>query len=95
MATGARYAHVLLVERSRCRLTNYLVARLISSAAAVLLLGGFALTAFVWPGFLRSKDKGGPGGGGNAERITVKLPENVKIVSNVAGLLGGLALWRD
>ena len=34
-------------------------------------------------------------GGGNAERITVKLPENVKIVSNVAGLLGGLALWRD
>src|SRR5437867_2714442 len=34
-------------------------------------------------------------GGGNAERVTVKLPENVKIVSNVAGLLGGLALWRD
>jgi polyphosphate glucokinase len=34
-------------------------------------------------------------GGGNAERITVKLPPNVKIVANVAGLLGGLALWRD
>ena len=34
-------------------------------------------------------------GGGNAARITVKLPENVKIVSNTAGLLGGLALWRD
>ena len=34
-------------------------------------------------------------GGGNATRITVKLPSNVKIVSNVAGLLGGLALWRD
>ncbi len=34
-------------------------------------------------------------GGGNAERATVKLPSNVKIVSNVAGLLGGLALWRD
>jgi polyphosphate glucokinase len=34
-------------------------------------------------------------GGGNAQRITVNLPENVKIVSNVAGLLGGLALWRD
>ena len=34
-------------------------------------------------------------GGGNAARITVKLPPNVKIVSNVAGLLGGLALWRD
>src|SRR5712692_6237858 len=34
-------------------------------------------------------------GGGNAERIIVKLPRNVKTVSNVAGLLGGLALWRD
>lgn len=34
-------------------------------------------------------------GGGNAERITVKLPRNVKVVSNVAGLLGGIALWRD
>src|SRR5256712_1648228 len=34
-------------------------------------------------------------GGGNAARITVKLPRNVKIVSNVAGLLGGLALCRD
>jgi len=34
-------------------------------------------------------------GGGNAARITVKLPENVKIVSNAAGLRGGLALWRD
>ena len=38
---------------------------LICSAAAVLLVGGFALTAFVWPGFLRSSSKtGGPGGGG-------------------------------
>ena len=34
-------------------------------------------------------------GGGNAAHITVKLPENVKTVSNVAGLRGGLALWRD
>ncbi len=34
-------------------------------------------------------------GGGNAERVTAKLPGNVKIVSNVAGLLGGIALWRD
>jgi polyphosphate glucokinase len=34
-------------------------------------------------------------GGGNAARIAVKLPRNVKTVSNVAGLLGGLALWRD
>jgi len=34
-------------------------------------------------------------GGGNAKRVTAKLPRNVKIVSNVAGLLGGIALWRD
>ncbi len=34
-------------------------------------------------------------GGGNAKRITVKLLRNVKGVSNVAGLLGGIALWRD
>ena len=34
-------------------------------------------------------------GGGNARKINVKLPGNVKIVSNVAGLLGGIALWRQ
>jgi polyphosphate glucokinase len=34
-------------------------------------------------------------GGGNAKRIEVELPPNVKIVSNDAGLLGGIALWRD
>ena len=33
-------------------------------------------------------------GGGNARRITLDLPPNVKIISNVAGLLGGIALWR-
>lgn len=33
-------------------------------------------------------------GGGNAERLTVTLPDNVRRVSNVAGLLGGIALWR-
>jgi polyphosphate glucokinase len=33
-------------------------------------------------------------GGGNAERLTVPLPANVRRVSNVAGLLGGIALWR-
>ncbi len=32
---------------------------------------------------------------GNALRVTAKLPRNVKLVSNVAGLLGGIALWRD
>jgi polyphosphate glucokinase len=34
-------------------------------------------------------------GGGNAEKISIELPSNVKLVSNVAGLLGGIALWRD
>jgi len=34
-------------------------------------------------------------GGGNAKVITLKLPENVKIVSNVSGLLGGIRLWQD
>jgi polyphosphate glucokinase len=34
-------------------------------------------------------------GGGNAKKITIKLPENVKIVSNKLGLLGGIALWKD
>ena len=33
-------------------------------------------------------------GGGNARRITLDLPPNVKIIPNVAGLLGGIALWR-
>lgn len=34
-------------------------------------------------------------GGGNARRLRVDLPPNVKIIPNVAGLLGGIALWRD
>lgn len=34
-------------------------------------------------------------GGGNAKKITGSLPENVTLVGNVAGLLGGIALWRD
>jgi polyphosphate glucokinase len=33
-------------------------------------------------------------GGGNARHIDFKLPANVKIVSNLEGLLGGIALWR-
>lgn len=32
-------------------------------------------------------------GGGNTKKITADLPARVKIVSNVAGLLGGIALW--
>jgi polyphosphate glucokinase len=34
-------------------------------------------------------------GGGNTKRITFEPGPNVKIVSNEAGLLGGVALWRD
>lgn len=34
-------------------------------------------------------------GGGNAERLTAALPERTKIVSNDAGITGGIALWRD
>lgn len=34
-------------------------------------------------------------GGGNAKKISFELPANAKIVPNVAGLLGGIALWRD
>jgi polyphosphate glucokinase len=34
-------------------------------------------------------------GGGNTKKITLSLPENVKIVPNVSGLLGGIALWHD
>ena len=34
-------------------------------------------------------------GGGNAKKVTIKLPPNVTTISNVAGLLGGIALWAD
>lgn len=34
-------------------------------------------------------------GGGNTDRITFELPANVKIVPNISGILGGIALWRD
>ena len=34
-------------------------------------------------------------GGGNTKKIDFDLPEHVTIVSNQAGLLGGVALWRD
>ena len=33
-------------------------------------------------------------GGGNAGKIRIDLPPNVKIISNVEGLFGGLALWN-
>ncbi len=34
-------------------------------------------------------------GGGNAHKLHGRLPKNVKIGDNVAGLLGGIALWRE
>jgi polyphosphate glucokinase len=34
-------------------------------------------------------------GGGNTKKIDFTLPKGVKIVSNEAGILGGVALWRD
>ena len=34
-------------------------------------------------------------GGGNAKHLKLDLPANVKITENIAGLLGGIALWRD
>ena len=33
-------------------------------------------------------------GGGNAKKISFKLPANVTVVPNVEGLFGGVALWR-
>ena len=34
-------------------------------------------------------------GGGNAKHIKFELPSNVTITPNIAGLVGGIALWRD
>lgn len=34
-------------------------------------------------------------GGGETKKVTLQLPTNVKIVPNVSGLLGGIALWRN
>jgi polyphosphate glucokinase len=33
-------------------------------------------------------------GGGNAKHLHSKLPPNVEITENIAGLFGGIALWR-
>jgi polyphosphate glucokinase len=33
-------------------------------------------------------------GGGNAKHLTIDLPPEVHLVANIAGLLGGIALWR-
>lgn len=34
-------------------------------------------------------------GGGEATKVNIQLPENVKLIPNITGLLGGIALWRD
>jgi polyphosphate glucokinase len=34
-------------------------------------------------------------GGGNAKHISIELPGNVTITSNIAGLTGGIELWHD
>jgi polyphosphate glucokinase len=34
-------------------------------------------------------------GGGEAKKVTLELSPNVKIIPNMSGLLGGIALWRD
>ncbi len=34
-------------------------------------------------------------GGGNAKKVKCDLPKNVSLTQNVAGLLGGIALWHD
>lgn len=34
-------------------------------------------------------------GGGNAQRVVFTLDRNMRLVSNQAGVLGGIALWRD
>jgi polyphosphate glucokinase len=34
-------------------------------------------------------------GGGESTRVKVELPANVKIIPNISGLLGGIALWRN
>jgi polyphosphate glucokinase len=34
-------------------------------------------------------------GGGNAKKLKLELPANVTVTENIAGLLGGIALWHD
>jgi len=34
-------------------------------------------------------------GGGNAKHLRIDLPPETRVTDNVAGLLGGIALWRD
>jgi len=34
-------------------------------------------------------------GGGEAKKVALELSSNIKIISNMSGLLGGIALWQD
>lgn len=34
-------------------------------------------------------------GGGEAKKVTIELPSNVKIIPNLTGLLGGIKLWES
>ncbi|MEO1760744.1 MAG: ROK family protein [Cyanobacteria bacterium J06629_18] len=34
-------------------------------------------------------------GGGEAKNIDIELPSNVKVIPNIFGLLGGIALWKN
>ena len=34
-------------------------------------------------------------GGRNPKQVRLDLPDNVKLTPNIAGLLGGIALWHD
>jgi polyphosphate glucokinase len=34
-------------------------------------------------------------GGGNAKHLKLELPADVEVTSNLAGLIGGIALWND
>nr|HEX4318129.1 ROK family protein [Kofleriaceae bacterium] len=34
-------------------------------------------------------------GGGNAKHLKIELPTNCRTTENIAGLLGGIALWRE
>ena len=34
-------------------------------------------------------------GGGNAKRLRIALPDDVRLVDNTAGILGGIRLWAD
>ena len=56
-----------------------LMLGLIIGGAAFFLLGGFALTAFVWPGFLRSSGASSPG----AQNLLAFMPGKCDVVMGV------------